>query len=52
MKDGQFLEEEIELLKLRNQVEESILKGDKGKVLFSGKKSISDKSQNLFGIKK
>lgn len=43
---------ENELLKLRNQVEESILKGEKGKILFSGKKSISDKSQNLFGFKK
>jgi len=43
---------EEKLLQLRKEVETSILDSNKGRVLLSGKKSISDTSQNLFGLKK
>lgn len=43
---------EPELLKLRNDVESSILNSEKGKILFTGKKSLRENSKNLFGIKK
>jgi len=43
---------EEKLLQLRKEVETSILNSNKGRVILSGKKSISDTSQNLFGLKK